>query len=171
VANLISSGLFGDGGAAVLLAGGNTELSGPEVLATRSTFYPETEEVMGWKVSHKGFQIVLSPTVPDVIEKHLREDVEAFLAEHGLARSQIASWIIHTGGPKILEAVEKSLELPENALEFSWESLRRVGNLSSASVLIVLEQALRRQRQAKGSYSILAAMGPGFCSELVLIRW
>jgi len=171
VANLISAGLFGDGAAAAVLAGSEAGLEGPEVIATCSTFYPGTEDAMGWNISERGFEIVLSPKVPDVIEQHLRFDVDAFLSEHGLRRHDMASWIIHTGGPKILEAVEKALELKPGELELSWESLRRVGNLSSASVLVVLEQVLKRKRCAAGSYSLLAAMGPGFCSELVLMRW
>jgi len=171
VANLISSGLFGDGAAAVVVAGSQVNLPGPTVVATRSSFYPDTEYVMGWDVSEKGFQIVLSPDVPLVIEQHLRQDVDSFLDEQGLRRGDIASWIIHTGGPKVLDAVAGALQLPDGALEASWESLRKVGNLSSASVLLVLEDFLARRRGRPGSYSVLAAMGPGFCSELVLLRW
>ena len=171
VPNLISSGLFGDGAAAVVVAGATTGLTGPEVIATRSVFYPDSEDVMGWKISEKGFRIELSADVPKVIHEHLKEDVDTFLFDSGLSRGDIGSWIIHTGGPKVLEAIASSLELPERALEASWECLRRVGNLSSASVLVVLQEYLTRRRGAPGSYSILAAMGPGFCSELILLRW
>ena len=171
IANLISSGLFGDGAAAVVIAGAATPYPGPSVIATRSTLYPGTERVMGWDISERGFQIVLSPDVPKMVEKHLRGDVDAFLADHELTRKDISSWIIHTGGPKVLEAVASALELPEGALDLSWESLAEVGNLSSASVLCVLEKALRRHGQEPGRYSLLAAMGPGFCSELVLLQW
>jgi alkylresorcinol/alkylpyrone synthase len=171
MANMISTGLFGDGAAAVVIAGAETELPGPQIIATRSTFYPGTEDVMGWNISEDGFRIVLSPDVPKVIEANLRRDTDSFLAEHGLERKQIASWIVHTGGPRVLEAVEHALELPERALEASWECLRRVGNLSSVSVLLVLQDFLARRRGEPGTYSVLAAMGPGFCSELVLLRW
>lgn len=171
VANLVSSGLFGDGAAAVVVAGSEVNLPGPQVVASKSSFYPGTEHVMGWDVSEKGFRIVLSPDVPLMVEQHLRDDVDAFLAEQGMQRRDIASWIIHTGGPKVLEAVGSALELPNAALEASWESLRQVGNLSSASVLVVLEEFLARRRGAPGTYSLLSAMGPGFCSELVLLRW
>ncbi len=170
-ANLISAGLFGDGAAAVVVAGSETGLVGPEVVATRSTFYPHTEDVMGWDVSEKGFQIVLSPDVPRMVEEHLREDVETLLASRGLTRLDVGSWIIHTGGPKVLEAVQAALQLPPDALALSWDCLRRVGNLSSASVLVVLEDVLARHRGEPGTYSVLAAMGPGFCSEVVLLRW
>jgi alkylresorcinol/alkylpyrone synthase len=171
IANLISSGLFGDGAAAVVVAGEECGLDGPTVVDTRSSFYPHTETVMGWDVSERGFQIVLSPEVPEVIEKNLRRDVDYFLADHQLKRSDISSWIIHTGGPKVLDAVANALELKDGELEASWECLRRVGNLSSASVLVVLEEFLRNRRGEPGSYSVMAAMGPGFCSELVLLRW
>lgn len=171
MANMISTGLFGDGAAAAVVAGGDTGFRGPQVLATRSFFYPGTEEVMGWDISETGFHIVLSPDVPKVIRENLGRDVDSFLSDHGLGRAHIASWIIHTGGPKVLEAVEDALDLPENALECSWRSLKRVGNLSSASVLVVLEEVLAHRRGEPGTYSLLAAMGPGFCSELLLLRW
>ncbi|HLK18261.1 MAG TPA: 3-oxoacyl-[acyl-carrier-protein] synthase III C-terminal domain-containing protein [Bryobacteraceae bacterium] len=171
VANLISSGLFGDGAGAVLVAGSERESNGPEILATRSVFYPNSEHVMGWDISEKGFRIVLSREVPEVVQDHLASDVDAFLEEEGLSRSDIGSWVLHTGGPRVLEATAKALALPEGALDASWECLRRTGNLSSASVLLVLEEVMMRRRPAAGTYSILAAMGPGFCSELVLLRW
>jgi len=170
-ANLIATGLFGDGAAAVVVGGAETAFPGPEVVATRSVFYPNTEDVMGWDISEHGFRIVLSRDVPVMVERHLRADVDAFLAEQDLGRQDIASWIIHTGGPNVLEAVARTLELREGALDASWECLRRVGNLSSASVLLVLQDFLSRRRGAPGTYSLMAAMGPGFCSELVLLRW
>lgn len=171
VANLISSALFGDGAASVIVAGSDTEFTGPEIVSTRSTFYPDTENVMGWDISEKGFRIVLSARVPDVIRENLGRDVDALLDEHDLRRTDIGSWIMHTGGPKILEATQEALGLADGALEASWECLRKVGNLSSASVLVVLEEFMMRRRPEPGSFSVLGAMGPGFCSELVLLRW
>jgi len=103
--------------------------------------------------------------------KNLGRDVNEFLAENGLARSEIGSWVIHTGGPKVLEATEKALDLHNGALGASWSCLRKTGNLSSASVLFVLEEVMKNRRPAPGTWGILAAMGPGFCSELVLLRW
>ena len=171
MANLISSALFGDGAAAVVVAGAERNYRGAEILDTRSVFYPETEHVMGWDISEKGFQIVLSPTLPQLIVDHLGHDVDAFLADHGLGRKDIGRWILHTGGPKILEATGTALGLSKEEMGASWECLRKVGNLSSASVLLVLEEVFERQRPEAGTYSLLAAMGPGFCSELVLLRW
>lgn len=171
VANLISSGLFGDGSAAVIVSGKDRPSHGPEVVASMSSFYRGTEDVMGWDISEEGFRIILSAEVPEMVRKHLAYDVDTFLADNDLDRSDISTWIMHTGGPKVLEATADSLDLPEGALQVSWDCLRKVGNLSSASVLLVLEEFMNRRRPAAGSYSILAAMGPGFCSELVLLRW
>ncbi len=171
IANLISSGLFGDGGAAVVMVGSERSADGPEVLATRSIFYPDTERVMGWDISERGFQVVLSAEVPEVARGRLRSDVDRFLEDQGLARSDIASWVAHPGGPKVLEAMQEALELPPAALEVTWRSLREVGNLSSASVLMVLAETMESRRPPSGSLGLLLAMGPGFCSELVLLRW
>jgi len=146
-------------------------LDGPEVVATRSIFYPDSERVMGWDIKNTGFRIVLSAEVPQVVERHLRGDVDAFLSEFELTRSDIASWVCHPGGPKVLEAMEAALEVDRAALELTWKSLREVGNLSSASVLLVLRDTLAERRPPKGSRGMLLALGPGFCSELVLLRW
>lgn len=170
-ANLISTGLFGDGAAAVIVGGIDKVNHGPTVLATRSVFYPDTEDVMGWDISEKGFRIVLSRDVPDLVRKHLANDIDEFLSDCELSREDIRTWIMHTGGPKVLEATEESLNLADGALAASWECLAKVGNLSSASVLLVLEDFMGRRRPEPGTLSILAAMGPGFCSELVLLRW
>lgn len=171
VANLISSGLFADGAAAVIVAGNEVPSAGPVIRATRSIFYPETEEMMGWKITEKGFRITLSPEVPQLIREHLGHDVDAFLADQGLKRSDLNSWVLHTGGPKVLEATASALGLHNGQLEASWECLKRVGNLSSASVLVVLEDIMRNRRPEPGTLGLLAAMGPGFCSELLLLEW
>ncbi len=172
-ANLISTGLFGDGAAAVIIGGKDKDKAkhGPRVVATRSVFYPDTEDVMGWDISEKGFRIVLSRSVPDMVHEHLAADIDQFLADLNLSRKDIGTWIMHTGGPKVLQATEQALELPPNALEASWQSLAKVGNLSSASVLLVLQDFMHNRRPTPGTLSILAAMGPGFCSEVVLLQW
>jgi alkylresorcinol/alkylpyrone synthase len=171
VANLIATGLFGDGAAAVLVAGDQVNLKGPKILGSSCSFYPDTQDVMGWKISEKGFQVVLSPMVPTVIKENLGRDVDGFLADHGMTRDQVDSWIMHPGGPKVMEAVQDALDLHNGELELSWEALRKVGNLSSASVLVVLDEVMTHRRPKPGSRSILAAMGPGFCSEMLLLEW
>jgi len=181
IPNLIASGLFGDGAAAAVVVGEERARAltarssgaalGPEIVATRAIFYRDSERVMGWDISENGFQIVLSADVPKVVEEHLRADVDSFLAERGLTRREIASWVCHPGGPKVLEAMAKALEVPDGALELTWRSLAEVGNLSSTSVLLVLEATLAERRPPAGSFGMLLALGPGFCSELVLLRW
>ena len=173
VPNLIASGLFGDGAAAVVVCG--EELAGasvgPRIVASTSVTYPDSERVMGWDISERGFGIVLASSVPDVVRRHLRADVDGFLARQGLSLEDIESFVCHPGGPKVLQAMQESLDLDESALELTWRSLREVGNLSSTSVLMVLEETMRARRPAPGSHGLLLAMGPGFCSELVLLRW
>ena len=171
VANMIASGLFADGSAAVVVAGDKVEATGPEILGHRSSFYRNTEHLMGWDISEEGFQIVLSPDVPEAIRKNFPGDVDTFLAEFGLKRADIGTWIMHTGGPKVLDACAESLGLPREAFAPSWDCLRDNGNMSSASVLLVLEDYMLNRRPAADTYSILAAVGPGFCSEVVLLRW
>lgn len=175
IPNLIASGLFGDGAAAVIVAGAEredgAEPAGPRVAATRSIFYPDSERVMGWDISERGFKIVLDASVPEVARDFLRADVDAFLADQGLERSDIVSWVAHPGGPKVLEAMAEALELPPGALDVTWRSLREVGNLSSTSVLLVLRDTMMQHRPPPGSLGLLMAMGPGFCSELVLLEW
>ncbi|GAC1358607.1 MAG: 3-oxoacyl-[acyl-carrier-protein] synthase III C-terminal domain-containing protein [Acidobacteriaceae bacterium] len=178
--NLVASGLFGDGATAVVLAGEETPHAKrprsvgdpcPRILDTRSTLYPDTEHLVGWKFKDNGFNVVLSAEIPDIVNKYLRSNVDEFLSDNDLSVQEICSFIFHSGGPKVLEAMESSLELPPNALASSWESLRDVGNLSSASVLSVMEDCLLNRPETPGSHSMLAAMGPAFCSELVLLQW
>lgn len=176
VANLIAGGLFGDGAAAVVLVGGGYEVptfveTGPSILATRSVFYPGTEDVMGWRISERGFQVVLTAEVPEMVRKHLRRDVDSFLGEHDLTRADIRSWVCHPGGPKVLLAMQEALDLSEDDLALTWKSLRELGNMSSTSVLQVLRTTLLERRPEPGSWGVMLAMGPGFCTELVLLRW
>jgi alkylresorcinol/alkylpyrone synthase len=178
-ANQIAAGLFGDGAVAAVVAGSKVgkpgaippAFAGPRILDCNSVFYPDSEDVMGWDISESGFKIVLSPRLPDVIRANLAQDVDAFLAAHDLSRADIGNWVIHTGGPKVLEAIQGTLQLHDRHLERSWESLKRFGNLSSASVLLVLEDVLTNHRPAPETHGVLLAMGPGFCSEMILVRW
>lgn len=175
-ANLVATALFGDGAAAVVALGADRASTGalspgPTVVATASRMYPDTGHVMGWDVTDTGFRVVLDPGVPDVVRRYLEHDVRAFLRAHGLRKEDVATWVCHPGGPRVLEAVQESLDLPADALELTWNSLREVGNLSSSSVLHVLGQTLRERRPPPGAFGLMLAMGPGFCCELVLLRW
>lgn len=177
-ANLIASGLFGDGAAAVVMTGPEPEpdpladgRSGtPVVVGTRSRLYPHTERAMGWDVSSSGLQIVLGAEIPELVRTYLADDVDRFLDDQGLSQDAIDWWVCHPGGPKVLEAVEESLKLTDGELEVTWESLSRIGNISSSSVLHVLDDTLEQRTPAPGSYGLMLAMGPGFGLELVLLR-
>jgi alkylresorcinol/alkylpyrone synthase len=176
VPNLVASGLFGDGAAAVVAVGGDRQVpggAGPgrvEVLASQSHLYPDSERTMGWDVTSTGLRIVLDANVPDMVRAYLPADVDGFLERAGLSREDVEWWVCHPGGPKVLEAIEGAMGVPREAVSLTWDSLARIGNLSSASVLHVFEDTLRDRPPRPGSYGLLVAMGPGFCSELVLLR-
>jgi len=178
VPNLVASGLFGDGAAAVVAAGRDragqfdqpTAVPQPDVLASRSRLYPDSERTMGWDVGASGLKIVLDSNVPVLVERYVGEDVRVFLADHGLSQDDIEWYVAHPGGPKVLEAMQAALGVEREALQVTWDSLARIGNLSSASVLYVLADTLTNRPPRPGSYGLMLAMGPGFCSELVLLR-
>ncbi|MBK8977020.1 MAG: type III polyketide synthase [Planctomycetes bacterium] len=175
VPHLISTGLFGDGAAAVVVAGERAAerlgLRGPRVEATRSVFYPDSEDVMGWRVSEHGFELVLSASVPAVVRENIGPDVARFLAEVGVDRGEVGAWVCHPGGPKVLQAMQDSLDLTEVDVARSWATLAEQGNLSSTSVLMVLRDTLDAGPYAAGTPALLVAMGPAFCAELALVRF
>lgn len=177
VANLVASGLFGDGAAAVVAVGAERAdrlpagAAGPRIVDSVAHLYPGTERTMGWDVGGSGLRIVLDAEVPALVRRYLAEDVQALLDRHGLRLAEVTGWVCHPGGPKVIEAIESTLGLPPDALEITWRSLAEVGNLSSASVLHVLADTLAKRSFPPGSPGVLMAMGPGFCSELVLLRW
>lgn len=182
-ANLVASGLFGDGGAAAVLAGADRPAprhasdpvadawaAAPLVVGSRSVLYPGSGDALGWRVGASGLRIVLSGGLPEVVREHVADDVKALLTACGAVPDDVRSWLVHPGGPKILEAVQESLDLPPDALARSWACLARTGNLSSASVLHVLADALAAGG-APGGHAVLAAFGPGVGVELVALRW
>ncbi len=169
VVNFIASGLFGDGAAAIVAAGAQAgDFDGPKLIDNRSTFYPDTEWVMGWDIRSTGFKVVLSAKLPEIVREYLRPDVDTFLGDHELALDDINTWVCHPGGPAVLTAMQEALDLDEDDLAITWRSLREIGNLSSSSVLWVYHQT---PKPAEGEYGLLMAMGPGFCAETVLLRY
>jgi alkylresorcinol/alkylpyrone synthase len=180
IADYIAAALFADGAAAVAAVGSEKHASMqadkpanerrqadvPRMIDSASAFYHDTEWVMGWEIDHNGFGLVLSGDLPDVIEEELADEVDGFLDGHGLARSDVRTWISHPGGPKVLEAIESALSLDDQQLATAWASMREVGNMSSASVLHVLQKSLGDGFEAP---AVLLAMGPGFSAEFVLL--
>ena len=170
-ADMVVSGLFGDGAAALVATGADVPDRGlATVLATRSEVYPDSGDTLGWRLDSGGFRIVLTADLADVVERRLAGSVSSFLASHGLTTDDIGTWICHPGGPKVLDAIRKSLKLPESAVALSRQSLAEVGNLSSASVLHVLEK-IADEGKREGSFGIMIGLGPGVSAELVLLTW
>lgn len=175
VQNMVAGALFGDGAAALVAVGRNhprrQEYTGPQVVATRSRLYPGTEDALGWDIGDRGFTIVLGAELPELVRLHLGEEVRSFLAAHDLKPGDITGWVCHPGGPKVLDALQETLGLGPDSLELTWRSLAEVGNLSSASVLHILRDTLALRPPPAGTPGLLLALGPGFSSELVLLRW
>lgn len=174
VSGLVATAMFGDGAAAVVAVGDRraerSGAAGPDILDSRSRLYPESLHIMGWNIGSAGMQLVMSPELPKVIDRYLADDVRSFLAAHGLAKDDIGAWVTHPGGPKVINAIVQSLELPPDAHELTWRSLGEIANLSSASVLHILRDTIAKPPPA-ASPGLMVAMGPGFGSELVLLRW
>ncbi|MFJ3965523.1 type III polyketide synthase [Streptomyces sp. NPDC090036] len=175
MANLVAGALFGDGAGALVAVGRDHPLhatgAGPEVVAARSRLYPGTEHLLGWDIGHWGMRMVLGRELPDLVRLHVAEEVESFLAAHDLKPADVGAWICHPGGPKILDTLSDALALPESAFAASRRSLAAVGNLSSASVLHILDSVQSAGPPPPGSVGLMLAFGPGFASELVLLRW
>jgi len=167
--NLVATALFGDGAAAVLVAGDRAPGRGPTVVGTRSTLFDDSIDVMGWNFLDQGMQVVFSRAIPGLVTRHSRTDITSFLAEHGIGIDDIRSWIVHPGGTRVIEAYEQALGLPEEALGETRAVLRDHGNMSSATVFYVLERFLGAGRPEPGEYALMTALGPGFSSEHVLL--
>ncbi|MBX7452148.1 type III polyketide synthase [Mycolicibacterium sp. 3033] len=174
MASLVGSALFGDGAAAVVAVGEERsrrmDPHGPAVIDSRSRLYPDSLDTMGWRVGGRGLALVLSANLPDLVDRYLADDVTAFLDTHDLDVDDIAAWVSHPGGPKVIESITAALDLGPDALELTWRSLAEVGNLSSSSVLHVLRDTIAKKPPA-GRPGLLMAMGPGFCAEFVLLGW
>ena len=170
VSDLVVSALFGDGAVAVAVRGAGAAAGGPRIVATRSEVCPDSNDVLGWRLGAEGFRIILTTELADVVSRHLGTAVRTFLAERGLTTDDVQTWMCHPGGPKVIDAVRDCLGLSESALATARESLSEVGNLSSASVLHVLEKTAAG-RPTPGSHGLLVGLGPGVSIELVLIEW
>lgn len=170
-ANLISSILFGDGAAAAVITGGHANGSGVRVLGTESYLFPHSIDAMGFDLKETGFHIVLSRDVPQMIRERIGALVDGFLARHGLTRDSVSAFLLHPGGQKLLHFIEEELGLARSSTQPSWNVLADYGNLSSASVLFVLNEWMEQRKPPPGDYGLLAAFGPGFSAEMLLLQW
>jgi alkylresorcinol/alkylpyrone synthase len=141
------------------------------VIDSQSHFFPETEHIMGWEVGNSGFKVLLSADIASLAQSEVRPIMETFLSRHGLTIADIDHWLVHPGGPRVIQALADGLGLPDEALALSWETLAEAGNISSASVLLILDKTMKRSKPKPGAYGLLMAMGPAFCAELVLLQW
>ncbi len=169
--NLVASSLFSDGAAAVLIDNRATESEGPRIVSTLSTIWPDTLEIMGWDFGETGLGVVFSRQIPRLIRQKIRANVEQFLASQGLQMSDVDHFLVHPGGAKVLESFQKTLGLDPQRLEHSRYVLENYGNMSSPTLLFILERYCRLARPGAGEYGLCAAFGPGFSSELLLLRW
>jgi alkylresorcinol/alkylpyrone synthase len=168
-ANLISSILFGDGAAAVLVSGKAEK--GPKILVSETYTFPDSLGAMGFDLRDSGFHILLSKDVPEMIGARIRGLVDGFLERHGRKQEDIKGWILHPGGARLLGNVEKELGLCKCDTQPSWDILSNVGNLSSATILFILQEWLEKRPLKSGEYALAAAFGPGFSAEFLLLQW
>jgi len=174
MANIVGTSLFADGAGAVIMVGNEhpwKTKAAYEVCSSESSFFPQTERIMGWDIVDQGFKLVLSGDVPQIVTDQLVPAVKEFLNMNQLNQENIKFYVSHPGGPKVLMAMEESLNLNSNELYQSYQSLKDHGNMSSVSVINVLENSINSLRKKeKKEFGLMIAMGPAFCAEIVLIR-
>jgi predicted naringenin-chalcone synthase len=163
---LVANALFADG-AAALIGGGEARESNWAVAATGSCLIPQSQHAMTWRIGDHGFEMTLDASVPELIQRHLKPWLVKWLGEHGLSLASISSWAIHPGGPRILAAIEEALDLPEQATAVSREVLSQFGNMSSPTVLFILDR-LRRADARRPCVAL--GFGPGLFAEAVLFK-
>lgn len=172
VANLIGTTLFGDGSGAVLMVGSDHPLAKKshfEILKTESVFFPDTERMMGWDMIDSGFQLVLSNEIPILVKEKVGVCIHSFLEKNKITKKDLAFYVAHPGGPKVLDAVAETLNIESHQLGLSWQSMARYGNASAASVINVLEETMNSKVNT-GELGLMMAMGPAFALELSLIK-
>lgn len=174
IMTIVTAALFGDGAAATLMVGREHPLAQPGlpmVVDTRSILLPQTVQLMGLDLVSTGFRNILRPQVSDHVKVGLHQAIYPLLQQHNLSLEDISRWIVHPGGPKILEAIEEEFNLKPDVLQMSHEILAEVGNISSSTVIYILNKLLDREPPPSGSYGLIVAMGPGFSQEAILIQW
>jgi alkylresorcinol/alkylpyrone synthase len=171
----IASSLFADGSAAVVVAGDEIPADparSPQLLASQTMTLDDSLDVMGWSIGNDGFKVMISRDIPAIVRTFMRDSIERFLDANGMTITDIDHFIAHPGGAKVLQAYADSLGLPMEKLDNTREILRTCGNMSASSVIFVLERFMRSiDAGGTPSLGLLGALGPGFASELVLMKW
>ncbi len=168
-ANLISSILFGDGAAAVIVTG--KKRPGPQILVTETYTFPDSLGAMGFDLRDSGFHILLAKDVPEMIGGKIKGLVTDFLSRNGMKQENIKGWILHPGGARLLGNIEQELGICKCDTQPSWDILGTVGNLSSATILFILQEWLDKRPLKTGEHAMAAAFGPGFSAEFLLLQW
>ncbi|HAA26486.1 MAG TPA: 3-oxoacyl-ACP synthase [Cyanobacteria bacterium UBA8553] len=174
ISTIVTAALFGDGSAAVLMVGREHPLAQPglpRVIDSRASWLPNTIHLMGMDIVDIGLRNILRPQVGDYVKVGLRQAIDPLLEAHNLSVDKISRWIVHPGGPKVIDAVETELGLNDQALQLSRDTLTKVGNLSASTVLCMLNETLDGEPPPAGSYGVLIGMGPGFSQEIILLQW
>ena len=168
--NLIAAALFADGAAAALVCGDEVETEGLEIRATQSTFYPDSLDVMGWNINSRGMQVVFDKRIPDIVRANAAGELKNFLRAHGLGLEDVRRFLYHPGGTKVVNAYEQAYGVTNGSLDMVREVLSDFGNMSSVTVLFVLARYLEQFGFGKEGYGVISALGPGFCSESLLVK-
>lgn len=169
--NFVATSLFADGAAAALLLGDECQAArerGLEVLASDAITWPDSLDVMGWEVDAPGLKVLFSRDIPTIVLESARPSILNFLAEQKIALDDVAMFLSHPGGAKVIAAYCEALALPEVKTKHMWDVLRNYGNMSSATVLFVLNEYLRSPDYRGGDLVLSTTLGPGFSSEMIL---
>ncbi|HEX8539965.1 MAG TPA: type III polyketide synthase [Cystobacter sp.] len=167
---VVIHGLFGDAACTVVM-GSAPDGEGVQFLRSHTEQLYDTHELMGWNMHNDGFRMNLSPYVPFVLAEHVDDFLEKLLGPEGLKAGDIKHWLIHPGGPKILEGLGKQLKLDKSRMRASWHVLSEYGNCGATTVLLVLEEVLRADNPQRGEYGVMMGFGPGLTVEGILVRF
>lgn len=165
--NLVGTSIFADGAAAAVIT---VDGNGPAILDNYSTLFPDSADVMGWDLVETGFKVRFSKNIPSIVRRHLPGLLKSACAKWGINQEDIVHYVVHPGGAKVLSAYSESLSLTKDKLTYAYDVLAGYGNMSSASVLFVLNRFME-ETPPTGNYGVMLALGPGFSAEQVLFKW
>ena len=164
---LVANALFADGSASVIVGGEGSGTAAPELIAASTMLMPDSQEAMTWRIGDHGFAMTLSPSIPDLVRQHVPSWISRFLAEHLAEGQRVDHYAIHPGGPKVLTAVADAIGFDRAGLEPSLNVLRTHGNMSSATILFVLDEL---RRNTASGHLLAMGFGPGLTAEVILMR-